>query len=156
MRFSLVKHVKLIVPGLFIVLCNWPLPAAEPPATFVLTISLPTPNIHPGEELVIKEILSNPTDHVVVAKTGLTVELLDEKGNDVGIHATGGKREAPSVYFAPTKVALRPGSRNEFTWRFKPEPGYLTPGVYKLRIHDRDMKSQAEVYSNAVELTVIH
>jgi len=39
--------------------------------------------------------------------------------------------------------------------RFKPVPGHVLPGVYKLKVHQRDMKSNADVYSNTVELTVI-
>ena len=154
MQFSLVTYLRILAAA-FLVLGNWPLLAAEAPTTFVLMVSVPVPHIHVGEELVLKEVLSNPTDHIVVAKVGVAVELLDEKGNDVGIHAIGGKRDEPSIDFGPTKQPLRPGSSDEFTWRFKPEPGYLLPGVYKLRIHDRDMQSKAEIYSNTVQLTVV-
>jgi hypothetical protein len=37
-----------------------------PPATFQITVSLPKPTIHVGDNLVIQVITSNPTDHIVL------------------------------------------------------------------------------------------
>jgi len=135
---------------------------AENPATFVLTVSPPEPTMRVGDDLVVDVITTNPTDHVIYAgeggRVGLAVELLNEKSEDIGLHAMGipgGKIQDTGGTFAPIKIALRPGSKDQHTWRFKPEPGYVVPGVYKLRVYQRDMTSKAEVYSNSVVLTVI-
>ncbi|MEO6804578.1 MAG: hypothetical protein ABI286_12265 [Edaphobacter sp.] len=132
---------------------------AQQPATFGITVSLPESTMHVGEDLLVRVITSNPTDHIVFAGAGygggVIVELLNEKGEDLGLHAMGGKSEPPVATLHSNKLAIRPHNNNDFTWRFKPEPGYLVPGIYKLRVHKRDMKSHADVYSNTVTLTVI-
>jgi hypothetical protein len=130
-----------------------------PPATFQIAVSLPKPTIHVGDNLVVQVITSNPTDHLVFAGTGyrvgVAVELLNQKGEDIGMHAMGGKTVEPVVTLNSNKLAIRPGGNDDFTWQFKPEPGYLVPGSYKLRAHRRDMKGHTEVFSNTVTLTVI-
>jgi hypothetical protein len=106
-------------------------------------------------------ITSNPTDHIVYAGQGRgggpEVELLNDKGEDIGVHAVGGvsKRPDSGVVLGPWREAIGPGTHTRDIWPLKPEPGYLAPGVYKLRIHRRDVKLGTEVYSNAVTLTVI-
>jgi len=133
---------------------------AQNATTFEITVSLPSPTMHVGEDLVFETITSNRTDHVVWAGegygAGISVELLNEKGEDIGKHAMGGAEDEPVVVIhSSNKVSLRPGSSQKFTVRYKPEPGYLVPGVYKLRLYRRDMSSRAEVYSNTVVLTVV-
>jgi hypothetical protein len=110
------------------------------PATFVLTVSLPAPTMHVGDDLVLDVITTNPTDHVVYAGegvgAGLLVELLNEKGDDIGLRAMGapgGKIPQHGGTLSNTRKAFRPGSKDHFTWRFKPELGYVVPGVYRLR-----------------------
>jgi hypothetical protein len=150
--------------ALAVVIMFWTLTSAAIGSltTFVLTASLPAPTMRMGDDLVVVVITSNPTDHTVYAGEGLggglAVELLNEKGDDIGLYAMGipgGKIQEPGGILTSSKEALRPGSKQHFTWRFKPEPGYLVPGVYKLRVHQRDVTSKADVYSNTVVLTVI-
>jgi hypothetical protein len=50
---------------------------------------------------------------------------------------------------------LEPGDYQEGIWHLHPEPGYLMPGVYKLRVHRRDITDGLEVYSNTVTLNVV-
>jgi len=135
--------------------------AAEEPGTFVLAVSLPSPTMHVGEELTIKESISNPTDHIAIVgegQAGSTVELVNENGEDIGLYAMGipgGKIIEPSVILNGSKWRLRPGGKYDFTLRFRPVPGYLIPGTYTLRVHRRELKSQIEIYSNKVEVTVV-
>src|SRR5271170_4225240 len=84
---------RFIAPAAVLLLWNPASIGAETPTTFVLTVSLPTSTMHVGEDLVVEETLSNPTDHIVVAgeggRIGLAVELINEKGDDIGLHAMG-------------------------------------------------------------------
>jgi hypothetical protein len=139
---------------------------AQNDSTFVIKVSLPTPKIHVGDDLVIEEIVSNPTDHVVFVGNGpgvgTAVELLNEKGEDLGRYAMGEtskeNHEEPTVVIHGNKLSLRPGSTNRAVVHYKPTAGYLIPGTYKLRthIHDmRDVTSGAQVYSNTVILTIL-
>jgi hypothetical protein len=129
--------------------------------TFVITVSLPSATVHADDLLVIEETVSNPTDHVVFLGdgpgVGSTVELLNEKGTDIGRHAMGASPkpndDAPVIH--GNRVAIGPGTSSKAVWRYKPEPGYLVPGIYKLRTHIRDMASKAEIYSNVVTLSVL-
>jgi hypothetical protein len=153
---KLVTMVSVLVVGTLVSI------ATENPTTFELTASLPAATIHVGDDLVLDVITSNPTDHVVYAGegagAGLAVELLNGKGDDIGLHAMGipgGKIQQPEATFMTSRRAFRPGSKEHFTWRFKPEPGYLLPGAYKLRVYQRDMKSKLDVYSNQVVITVV-
>lgn len=151
------------VMAVAVILTFWTLTSAaqEKPETFVLTVSLPNPTMHVGDDLVLDVLTANPTDHVVYAgqggRVGLAVELLNEQGVDIGLHAMGipgGKIQESGAYFTTYRRALKPSSKDRFTWRFKPEPGYLVPGVYKLRVYQRELKSNTDVYSNRVVLTV--
>jgi hypothetical protein len=132
---------------------------SQPAPVIVLTVSLPASTMHVGEDLVIRVITSNATDQIAYAGegygVGVAVELLNASGEDIGWHAMGGKGVEPTVVLHSNKLAIRPHSKDDFTWRFKPEPGYIVPGVYKLRMHRLDMKSKVDVYSNTVTLTVI-
>jgi hypothetical protein len=137
--------------------------AQQKAATFELTASLPKSTIHLGEDLVVEVITSNPTDHIVYAVNGgagsVDMELLNDKGEDIGQHAMGNAagvkgRDSGVVLYSRT-LSLRPGTKQDLTWRFKPEPGYLVPGVYRLRVHRRDARSQVELYSNTIDLTVV-
>jgi len=130
----------------------------------VLTASLPKPTMHEGDDLLVDVITSNPTDHIVYAGSGygagVAIELLNDKGKNVGPHAMGrsssdNAEEEPVAVLHNSRVGLRPNSKQEFTWHFRPEVGYLVPGIYKLRAHRLDIKSHTQVYSNTVVLTVI-
>ncbi|WP_353070123.1 hypothetical protein RBB75_07975 [Tunturibacter empetritectus] len=136
-----------------------PTVAQQKPSTFEMTVSLPEPTMHVGEDLIVKVITSNSTDDTVSAGSGygvgVEVELMNNKGEDIGIHAMGGKGVEPVVTLHTNKLILKPHSKDDFTWRFKPEPGFLMPGVYRLRVHRRDLKSRMDVYSNTVVLTVV-
>jgi hypothetical protein len=119
------------------------------PKTFVMTISLPSPSMHVGDKLVFKLVTTNPTDSVIYAgqgsRGGPGIELINEKGEDIGVHAEGGISKQPP----------QAGGSWTLMWQDKPEPGYLVPGVYKLRVHRRDVGSGTVVYSNFVMLTVV-
>lgn len=85
------------------------------------------------------------------------MELLNEKNVDIGLLAMGipgGKIQEPAGILTSSKEVLRPGSNEHFTWRLKPADGYVVPGVYRLRVHQRDMTAKSDVYSNRVVLTV--
>ena len=105
--------------------------------------------------------IKNPTDHRVVAgagsRGGEIVELINDKGVDIGLHVMGNgtKQSEPDLIGGPTSQRLEPGYHSHGIWPLHPEPGYLTPGLYKLRVHRLDVKSGAEVYSNTVTLTVV-
>lgn len=142
-------------------LLGWSATAQTTSGTFVIKISLSAPTIHVGEGPVITMITSNPTDHIVYAGQGRgggpEVELLNDKGEDIGVHAVGGVSKRPDSGFVLgiNHDAMGPGTHTRAIWPLKPEPGYLVPGVYKLRIHRRDVKAGADVYSNTVTLTVV-
>ncbi len=152
-----------VLGAVTVMLLTWTLAAAaDKPETFTLTLPLPSPTMHVGDDLVFEVITSNSTDQVLFAAQGgtggLRVELLNGKGEDVGLYAMGirnGKIEAPGGYFSASRLILRPGSKDNFTWRFKPVPGYLVPGLYKFRVRQREIKSGSDVYSNEVDLTVL-
>ena len=129
--------------------------------TFVIAISLKSPTIHVGEGPTITMITSNPTDHIVYAGQGRgggpQVELINENGDESGIHAMGGVSQHPNSDFVlgPLKEGIGPGHHARDVWPLKPEPGYLLPGAYKTRIHRRDVNLRVDVYSNAVTLTIL-
>jgi hypothetical protein len=129
--------------------------------TFDLLVSLSSATMHVDDELVADVVLSNPTDKVVTAgqgSGGLALELVNDKGVDVGRHAMGNYREGEDenpIGLGPTQLSLRPGFKRKFAFRWKPAPGYVTPGRYKLRVYLRDIGAAAWIYSNAVVLTVV-
>jgi hypothetical protein len=132
----------------------------ENPKSFEMTISLPSPQMHIDEEVVVTTVISNPTDHVLYAgqgRGGIAMELLDANGVDVGRRAMGNykKDQLESPVISSGRQALRAGYKREITFRWKPDPGSLIPGVYKLRVYRRDMGAGITVYSNSATLTVI-
>jgi hypothetical protein len=151
--------------GLLLVLLTIPFwgtmsASAQKDNTFVITIALPTPAIHVGDVLFIEETVSNPTDHLVSvgegSGAGSMVELLNARGEDLGPHVMGpAPRDSGYVLNSSNMKLLRPRGSWKVTWHYKPEAGYLVPGTYRLRTYIRDMSSHAEVYSNAVVLTVL-
>jgi len=132
-----------------------------PSDTFVMTISLSSPTIHIGEVPVMTLITKNPTDHKVVAGAGrrgaATVGLISDKNVDIGLHVMGNgtKQPAPDSIGGPISQTIAPGAHTRDVWPLHPEPGYLTSGVYKLRVHRLDVKSGTQVYSNTRTLTVV-
>jgi hypothetical protein len=140
---------KLMAAAAILMLWSGEVIAQQKVTTFELRASLPKPTIHIGEDLVVEVITSNPTDHIIYAGVGpaggVDMELLNNKGEDIGQHAMGNAagvegRDSGVVLYSHT-LSLRPGTNQDSTWRFKPEPGYLVPGVYRLRVHRRDAKS---------------
>ena len=134
---------------------------SAPSDTFVMSISLSSPKIHVGEVPVITLTTKNPTDHKVVAgagrRGGATVELISDKNVDIGLHVMGNGTEQPAPDFIGGRISqtIAPGAHTRDVWPLHPEPGYLTSGAYKLRIHRLDVKSGTEVYSNTLTLTVV-
>ncbi len=129
------------------------------PKTFEMAISLPSSSMHIGDSLVVKLVTTNPTDHLIYAgqgsNGGLGVELINKKGEDIGLHAMGGLPKEQPRLLHTFKRAIQPGESWTFMVHFNPEPGYLVAGTYKLRVHRRDLGTNLEVYSNAVILTVV-
>jgi hypothetical protein len=119
--------------------------------------------MHVGEVPIIDEITDNKTNHLVYAgwgDGGAIVELINSKGEDISAHVLGNERKDTDSYLRPAVERLEPGYHNRGMWHIRVEQGYLGPGAYKLRIHrlgfkDGYFKSRAEVYSNAVTLTVV-
>lgn len=155
------RSPRLIAVAVILALCALNSGATEKTGTFVLTLSLPNPTMRMGDDLLVDVITSNPTDHVVYAgegpHVGLAVELLNGHGEDIGLHAMGGDKTNGQGYnavFMSFRRALKPGIKFKQEYRFKPEQGYLVPGTYKARVYQRDLNSNADVYSNQVVLTV--
>lgn len=129
--------------------------------SFVIKISLPKATIHFGDELEIGMIFSNPTDHVVTMgegqNGGVDLEAMSEKGEDIGPYISGSANtnRIPRPNFAPNRQILKSGHKLTFVWVLKPDPKHLTPGTYKLRVHNRDVGTGSEVYSNPLTLTVL-
>jgi hypothetical protein len=162
MSRPLYRSKVMMVAAVLFTVCTVAAASVDKLGTFTLTLSLPSPTMHVGDDLVFEVNTSNSTDQVLFAAQGgtggLRVELLNEKGEDVGLYAMGtrdGKIEEPSSYFVTRKMILKPNSKHDFTWRLKPVPGYLIPGVYKFRVRQREIKSGSDVYSNEVDLTVL-
>ena len=155
------RRVVFIALSTAVFIYGLPSPASDSPSTFVIAVSLPKPEIHAGDDLVILEVTSNPTDHTVYIgngpNVGYVLELLNDKGEDIGLHAMGSpsKNIDNGIILSSDRLSLAPGTNTKFRWKFKPEPGYLLPGVYKLSMHARDMQSKREVYSGTIVLTVL-
>jgi hypothetical protein len=115
--------------------------------------------MHVGDSLIVKLVTTNPTDHLIYAgqgsNGGLGVELINKKGEDIGVHAMGGVPKEQPRLVHKFKQAIQPGESWTFMVHFDPEPGYLEAGIYRLRVRRRDLASNLEVYSNAVTLTVV-
>ena len=134
-----------------------------PNDTFTITISLVAPTIHVGEVPVVDEITDNKTSHLVYAgwgEGGPVVELINSKGEDVSLHILGNERKDTDNYLRPPAKRLEPGYHKQALWHIRAEQGYLTPGIYKVRIHrlafiNGEIESRVEVYSNTVTLTVV-
>lgn len=138
-------------------------PTTKPQETksFDIAISLPSSAIHEGEEIVVDTTFSNPTDHEIHvgegSNGGVAMELIGANGTDIGRHAMGDyqKDQEDLPVIATTRQTFRPGYKRKFTIRWKPDPGYVVPGTYRLRVYRRDLEANRDVYSNAVTLTVI-
>ncbi len=75
MRLYWNRHVAFIALAIVILSCNRTSTAAQKPATFVMTVYLPTPTMHVGEDLVAKATTSNPTDPLFTRVLGLAAAL---------------------------------------------------------------------------------
>jgi hypothetical protein len=160
MSFHLFKSGIALIGAFALSLQAGPANPSEKRTSFEMTISLPSPQMHVGEQVVVDTVTSNSTDREVYAgqgQGGIALELLNANGVDIGRHAMGNYREnqAESPVISSGRQALRPGYRREITFRWKPDPGYLVPGVYKLRVYRRDVGAGITVYSNTVALTVL-
>lgn len=155
-----ITRILAFVGGLSLLV--WKSAAQQMPAkTFDLKISLAESSIHTGDRPMIKVITSNSTDHIVYASEGcgggMGAELINSAGEDIGLHAMGGGETCkhPAFILTGSREALRPGTVYTFMWHLKPEPGYLVPGAYKLRVYRRDVTSGDEVFSNRVTLAIL-
>jgi hypothetical protein len=127
------------------------------PSTLQIVISLPISTIHVNEDPLIRITISNPTDHIVWASDVISVEIVNDKGDDVAPRAMGGDKHPDSGFVLSAKrQGIRPNSKSSFNWPAGLEPASLVPGIYKVRVHKRDETSKTEVYSNTVTLTVLH
>jgi hypothetical protein len=127
----------------------------------VLVISLPTSTIYVADDLMIKVVSSNPTDHVVRRgegqNGGMDLEAVNEKGENIGPQVSGSANisRVPRPNFGSVVSSMKPGHKQSIEWSLRPDPKYLVPGTYKLRVHNRDATTGVEIYSNAVTLTVV-
>jgi hypothetical protein len=161
MSFRLFDGKAAVISVMALFLHGIPSVSQEAPKSFEMTISLPMRQMAVGQELLVDVVTSNPTSHVVDAGEGaggIALELLDGRGVDIGRHAMGNykpNQEDLPVISNIRQQALRPGYIRKNTLRWKPDPGYLIPGSYKLRVYRRDMGTGTEVYSNTVTLVVV-
>ena len=132
------------------------------PASFKIEISVPSTVIHLDENIGITMTETNLTDHPVRVgdgvNGGIEIELLDKTGRDLGPFTSG------SAFYDPQAHGGHPLS-GVFTLRRKSSPKivlyevfsskYLSPGVYQLRIHNRELSTGNEIYSNAIALTIL-
>jgi hypothetical protein len=123
--------------------------------TFVITVSLPLPIIHTGEEPLIKMTVANPTSSTVHGAKEYKVEILNESGSDIAPSAMGLKERPAPMVGDGSRFTLSPGIVSRITWHLPLEPGYLAPGVYKLRVCKLAIASQTDICSKAVTLTVV-
>jgi hypothetical protein len=160
MSFYLIKGGITLICAFALSLQTGPAPQSEKPKSFEMTISMPSQQTHVGEQVVVNIVTSNSTEREVYAgqgRGGIALELLDANGVDIGRHVMGNYREnqAESPVISSGRQALRPGYKREITFRWKPDPGYLVPGIYKLRVYRRDVGAGITVYSNTMTLTVL-
>jgi hypothetical protein len=161
MSMHLTKSGIALIGAFVLSLQTGPATPSEKPKSFEMTISLPSQQMHVGEQVVVDTVTSNPTDHEVYAgegrRGGIALELFDASGMDIGRHVMGNYKEdqEESPVILSSRQRLRPGYRGEVTFRWKPDAGYLVPGVYKLRVYRRDLGADINVYSNTVTLTVL-
>jgi hypothetical protein len=132
------------------------------PASFKIEISILNVVIHLNENVGITMTETNLTDHPVQvgddANGGIEIELLDKTGKDLGPFISG------SAFYDPGAHAGHPLS-GIYMLRPKRNPKsvlynvfsskYLSPGVYQLRIHNRELSTGHEIYSNAIALTLV-
>jgi hypothetical protein len=94
MNSNWLRFGRQVAQAFALSLWGWAATAQTASGTFVIKISLSAPTIHVGEGPVITMITSNPTDHIVYAGQGggggPEVELLNDKGEDLGVHAVDG------------------------------------------------------------------
>lgn len=163
MYLSSIAHRKYLNVLMFVFLLDQASIAVGQSSTFSISVSLPSPSMRIGEQIVIDTITSNLTDHDVYAGNGRGVgpgiELLDSNGKDVGLCAMGTSIDKldkePAVVLISNRVPLEPGKVLKFTLRFRPTSNCLIPGTYQLRVHRRDMVTRTDVYSNTAVFVVV-
>jgi hypothetical protein len=131
--------------------------------TFTITISLQQSTIHIGGKTAIVTTFANPTEHSITMgegnNGGIAVEVLNGTGDDIwprmmdSAHPNRLHIDRP-VFAIVRSSSLKKGEKLSFTWPFTADPQFMPPGKYKLRVHNRDLDHNIEVYSNEVILTV--
>jgi hypothetical protein len=132
------------------------------PASFKLVISIPNVVIHLDENVGITVTETNLTDHPVQvgdnANGGIEIELLDNAGKDRGPFISGSAfydpRDHPS-HAIPSVHTLRRKCNERSVLYHVFSSKYLSPGVYHLRIHNRELSTGNEIYSNSIALTLV-
>jgi hypothetical protein len=132
------------------------------PASFRIAISVPNAVIHLDENVGITMTETNLTDHPVRvgdnANGGIETELLDKTGKDLGPFISGSAfydpREHPS-HAVPSVHTLRPKCNEKGVLYHVFSSKYLSSGVYHLRIHNRELSTGNEIYSNSIALTLV-
>jgi hypothetical protein len=130
---------------------------AQEQATIAVKISLPTPTLHAGGALVIDMSTTNLTDHDVLISP-FEVEALNSRGQDLGDQMAGvseaEKRDEPTEVLRSAVTRIPPHRTGKIRLSLHPSYDSLTPGVYRVRLYRRDLKSKVTAYSNSVEVAV--
>jgi hypothetical protein len=132
------------------------------PASFKIVISVPNAVLHLDENVGITMTQTNLTDHLVQvgddANGGIEIELLDKAGKDLGPLISGSAFYDPRNHprhAIPSVRRLRAKSNQTFVLYNVFSSRYLSPGVYHLRIHNREISIGNEIYSNSIALTLV-
>ena len=145
------------------VVCIFVLFMQSQAGSVVMTVSVPSKQMHSNGELIVTLDTVNNSDDVVFLGSGrpggVRIELRNESGSDVGNAAMGGTVEqgrgdqGPVIH--PNRVSIGPHSTRSFTFHFHPLPNTLVPGVYHLRVHRMNASSDQDIVSNTVDLVVV-
>ena len=130
--------------------------------SFKIEISVPNSVIHLNENVAITITETNLTGHPVRvgdgANGGIEIELLDNTGKDLGPFISGSAFYDPGAHpghSIPSVRTLRTKGNQKFVLYRVFSSKYLVPGVYRLRIHNRELSSGNEIYSNSIALTIV-
>jgi hypothetical protein len=131
-------------------------------ASFKIAISIPNAVIHldenPGITITETNLIGHPVQVGDGANGGIEIELLDKTGRDFGPFISGSAfydpRDHPS-HTIPSVSTLRTKGNQTFVLYRVFSSKYLSPGVYRLRIHNRELSTGNEIYSNSIALTLV-